>query len=198
MPGELSLPLSIFQNPRWHPRRPLAPRVHNDRPHSATSWQIFLICGSFYMFSLVLDSMETLLETNEACIMDIFKLCPVLVLLVNENVNENVKDKINGLKQPGLTCKSNCMTNKMLKVNLLKMWAFLKSKMASKMVANSVESQRWIFFCNPLADLGDLWVIWYVFHGPGFIGNTSGNIWGLHHGDISIMKNFGVAHQWKS
>ena len=75
---------------------------------------------------------------------------------------------------------------------------FSKSKIASQTTANSMESQRWIFFSKPLTDFGNIWVIQYVFPGLGFNGHTFGNVWGLYHGDISIAKHFGVAHQWKS
>ena len=68
------------------------------------------------------------------------------------------------------------------------------------MAANFMETQRWISFFKPFADVGDLMVIWYGFFypSPELNENTYGYTRGLHHGDVPIMKHFGLTHQWES
>ena len=66
------------------------------------------------------------------------------------------KKNINKLKQPGLTCQSICVTNKIWQVNLVQLFP------ESKMAANNMDSPRWVSVYKPFADFGDLWVIWYI------------------------------------
>ena len=74
--------------------------------------------------------------------MVILQFQTIFVLLACDDFHENVKDNINREKLPGLTCKSNGMTNKQdLEGKFsLNVCIFSKSWMAPKMAAKSIES----------------------------------------------------------
>ena len=94
----------------------MAPWIHNDGPLSATPWPIPLIFGCPHMFSLVLDSMEILLETPEIYTMWFFSN-EVLFMKI-------AKDNMNGMKQPCLLCNIIWTENKIWQVNLVHLLSF--------------------------------------------------------------------------
>ena len=55
--GKLSIPLSVFQNPRWPPRRAVVTRYNQNGHKSLTPWSILMILVSFYRFSMMPDTL---------------------------------------------------------------------------------------------------------------------------------------------
>ena len=55
--GKLSLPLSIFQNPRWPPRRTLVTRDNQKGHISLTPWSILMILDSFCRYFIMPETL---------------------------------------------------------------------------------------------------------------------------------------------
>ena len=102
------------------------------------------------------------------------KIMKHLFSLISENLHENDKKMINWNSPVWLVR------------------FFQKSKMASEMATNSMDSPKSIF-CKPLADFGHVWVIWYVF----LLLDSIENIRNLCHGSISITYYFRLPFRWR-
>ena len=82
------------------------------------------------------------------------------------------KYNINGLKQSGSTWKINCMTKKICKVNLVRMWAFFKIPDGDQDGRQRHGLPKMDLF---LQTLDQFWLSSNVFPDHGLNGNTFRN-----------------------